>query len=224
MNPGDYTINAVGYVVRKDQIGTPDERPYKLLDASGNPLIMPIGDINPDFRMGFAHTIGFKGLQLYALVDWKKGGDVYNLTRQWLYRDARHGDLSQYPDVAGGFFTSDGLYNNLVANNHFVEDGSFVMLREASLSYTFNGGLFHNFVKSLQVSLIGRNLMTWMKYSGFHPDVTSAPKDENTLSNRYFNGRGSDLRTPNGDPSVFAVDAFNYPIPRTFTFSLQLTF
>lgn len=224
INPGDYTINTVGYVVRKDQLGTPDERPYKLLDAGGNPLIMPIGDINPDFRMGFAHTIGFKGLQLYALVDWKKGGDVYNLTKQWLYRDARHGDVSQYPDVAGGFFTGDGLYNGLVANNHFVEDGSFVMLREASLSYTFNGGLFHNFVKSLQVSLIGRNLMTWTDYSGFHPDVASAPRDENTLSNRYVNGRGSDLRTPNGDPSVFAVDAFNYPIPRTFTFSLQLTF
>ena len=58
----------------------------------------------------------------------------------------------------------------------------------------------------------------------FHPDVSSAPMDENTLSNRVPGARGSDLMTPNGDPSLFFVDTFNYPMRRTFSFSIQVTF
>jgi len=224
INPNDYTVNSVGYVVHKDAIGTPDERPYKLLDASGNPLIRAIGDINPDFRMGFAHTLSFKGLQLYALFDWKRGGDVYNLSKQWLYRDDRHADVSSYDDVTAGFFNGDGLYNAQVANNHFVEDGTFFMLREAAISYSIRQGLFGNFIKSMRLSLIGRNLFTVTDYSGLHPDVSAAPRDENSLTNRFRNLPGSNALTPNGDPNLFAVDAFNYPLARTLTFALQVVF
>ncbi|MEZ5041670.1 MAG: SusC/RagA family TonB-linked outer membrane protein [Saprospiraceae bacterium] len=228
INPGDYVLNAVGYVVHKDQLGTPEERPYKLLDSSGNALVQTIGNTNPRFRMGFMQTFGYKGLQLYGLFDWKKGGDVYNLSKQWLYRDQRHADLSAYENTAGGFFSGNGLYNNLVANNHFVEDGSFLMLREASLSYTLQkgqlGGVLGKSIDRIKLSLIGRNLMTWTQYSGVHPDVSSLPNNDNTLGNRVAGAPGSDRTTPNGDPSIFAVDAFNYPLRKTYTFSLQITF
>lgn len=221
VNPEDYTLNPLGYVVRRDELGTPSERPFKLRDANGNPIVQNIGDINPDFRMGFSHLLGYKGFQLYTLFDWKKGGDIYNLTKQWLYRDFRHGEVSDYPEVAAGFFND--LYNSQVANNHFVEDGSFFMLREAAISYRFKPG-GGRFIQDLKLSLIGRNLFTQTKYSGFHPDITSVPREENILSNRLTNGRGSDIRTPNGDPNVFLVDAFNYPLARTMTFSVQVTF
>ncbi len=222
IDPDEYTLNSVGYMVRKDELGTPEERPFKLKDANFNPLVQPIGDINPDFRMGFANFIGYKGFQIYTLFDWKKGGDIYNRTKQSLYRDARDGDVAKYPDVSAGFFGGEGLYNMLVVNNYFVEDGSFFMLREASISYTFTK--LANIAQSLKLSVIGRNLFTKTKYSGFNPDVTSAPRDENALTNRYQNARGSDLYTPNGDPSIFYVDSFNYPLVRTVTFSLQVAF
>ncbi len=224
VNPNDYTINPVGYVVRKDQLGTDNEVPYKLRDANGNPIVQPIGDINPLFRMGFAHFLGYKGFQIYALFDWKKGGDVYNMTRHWLYRDLRHGEVSRFSDVSANFYGSNGLYNVLVPNNHFVEDGSFFMLREASVSYNFRGFSTNYFIRNLQLQLTGRNLFTKTRYSGFHPDVSAAPRDENTLTNRFQNALGSDTRTPNGDPTLFAVDAFNYPLARTITFSIQATF
>jgi len=225
IDPDNYTLNSAGYVVAAEQLGTAREVPYKLVDASGNPLVQPIGDINPDFRMGFANTIAFRGLQLYTLFDWKKGGDIYNLGRQWLYRDQRHGDVSADPDIAASFYGSDGLYNVLVANNHFVEDGSFFMLREAALSYTFRQptGMF-SAMESIRFSLIGRNLFTITDYSGFHPDVSAPPRDVNTWTNRSPDARGGDQFTPNGDPNLFYVDAFNYPIRRSFTFSLQVTF
>jgi TonB-linked SusC/RagA family outer membrane protein len=224
VNPSDFAVNPAGYVVRENLLGTPDERPYKLVDENGNPVIQQIGDINPDFRMGFAHIIEYKGLQLYTLFDWKKGGDVYNASRQWLYGSERHADLSAYPDVAAGFFGAGGLYNNRVANNHFVEDGSFFMLREAALSLTLRNNILGGLIDGLRFSLIGRNLFTKTNYTGFHPDVTSAPRDENLLTNRILNGRGSDDRTPNGDPALFAVDSFNYPLRRSVTFSLQAVF
>ena len=145
-----------------------------------------------------------------------------------MYRDQRHADVSQYETIAGGFYSGDGLYNNQVANNHFVEEGSFWMLREASLSYTLNKGMLGAWlgksIDRIKMSLIGRNLMTWTNYSGVHPDVSTLPNGENTLSNRVPGAPGSDRTTPNGDPSLFAVDAFNYPLRKTYSFSLQITF
>ncbi|MCB9263892.1 MAG: SusC/RagA family TonB-linked outer membrane protein [Lewinellaceae bacterium] len=228
IDPNEYTLNDLGYVVRKDQLGTPEERPYRLMDEEGNPVIAPIGDINPDFRVGFAHIIAYKGLKLYTLFDWKKGGAVYNLARQYLYGDGRHADVGRYPDVAAGFFEGNGLYNEGRPNNHFVEDGSFFMLREAALSYTLQSTRLQHFlggfVESIQFSLIGRNLFTKTNYSGFHPDVASVPALGYNLSSRFAGQPGSDVRTPGGSPGLFPVDAFNYPLRRSFSFSLQLTF
>ncbi|MCO6478323.1 MAG: SusC/RagA family TonB-linked outer membrane protein [Phaeodactylibacter sp.] len=228
IDPNEYALNDMGYVVRKDQMGTPEERPYRLMDEDGAPVIAPIGDINPDCRMGFANILAYKGLKLYTLFDWKKGGSVYNLTRQYMYGAGRHGELSAYPGVAAGFFEGDGLYNNGRPNNHFVEDGSFFMLREASLSYTLENRQLQNFlggfVESIQFSLIGRNLFTKTEYSGFHPDVAAAPALEYNLSNRFAGQPGSDVRAPQGDPALFLADAFNYPQRRSFSFSLQATF
>ncbi len=228
VNPSDFEKNAAGYLVHRDLLGTPDEVPYKLVDERGNPLIQVIGDINPNFRMGFAHQIRFKDFQIYTLFDWKKGGDIYNRTKQWLYQDQRHGDVSRHADIAASFYGNEGLYNALVANNHFVEDGSFFMLREAAVSYTFQQkqlqGIFGGLFERLKIGLIGRNLFTQTNYSGFHPDVTSPPRDENTLTNRFPDARGSDNNTPNGDPALFYVDAFSYPVRRTISFNLQATF
>ena len=228
VDPNEYTLNDLGYVVRKDQLGTPEERPYRLMDEAGNPIIATIGDVNPDFRMGFAHILAYKGLKLYTLFDWKKGGSVYNLTRQYLYGAGRDADAGSYTGVAAGFFEGEGLYNNGRPNNHFVEDGSFFMLREASLSYTlesrqlqyFLGG----FVESIRLSLIGRNLFTKTNYSGFHPDVAGVPALDYNLSGRFSGQPGSDARTPKGDPGLFLMEAFNYPLRRSFSFSLQVTF
>ena len=227
VNPSDYTINSFGYAVLTSTLGTKDEVPYKLLDENGSPLAQAIGDINPDFRVGISNSIRYKGLKLYTLFDWRQGGDIYNKSKQWLYRDFRHADIPN-TGLPRNFFGSNGLYNVNVNNNHFVEDGSFFMLREAALSYQISPktmeSVFGDILGSIRFSVIGRNLFTITDYTGFHPDVTSSPRTENTLSNRVQNAQGSDAQTPNGDPSLFLVDGFNYPLARTFTFRLELTF
>jgi hypothetical protein len=64
-----------------------------------------------------------------------------------------------------------------VRETPWVEDGSFIKLRELTLSYTFNrdhtdkffGGLFTN----LKVSFTGRNLLLFTDYSGYDPEVSN---------------------------------------------------
>ena len=102
------------------------------------------------------------------------------------------------------------------------------MLREASLSYDFDSdvlsNVFNGFIKNIRLSVIGRNLFTITDYTGFHPDITSTPTGENTLTNRVGNTPGSRAQNPGGDPSVFMVDNFNYPVTKTITGSVKITF
>ncbi|MEM6700981.1 MAG: TonB-dependent receptor, partial [Bacteroidota bacterium] len=81
-SPLDYEINDLGYIVHRDLIGTPNETPVLLTDENGNPQTQVFGNSTPDFRMSFTNSLAFRGLELYALLDWKKGGNVYNRTKQ----------------------------------------------------------------------------------------------------------------------------------------------
>ena len=80
-----------------------------------------------------------------------------------------------------------------------VDDGSFVKLREVSLSYSF-GNL--KFFKDLSVSLSGRNLISWDNYKGYDPEVNAA-------------GQSTLLR---------GIDFGAVPIPRTFRFGIATKF
>ena len=90
-------------------------------------------------------------------------------------------------------------------NSHFVEDATYLKLREVSLRYTFNRsqleGIAGGFFKRVTLSLIGRNLKTWTDYSGFDPEVSTA-----------------------GDAGIYRYDGFGYPNYRSFTGSIELEF
>jgi len=203
----DYVLNELGYYVRQTAYRTRSERPLKYFDATGNSL-QPIGDVNPDFTMGFNNTIQWKGLSLFAVVTWQKGGDVYNYTRQWPYNELRDPDMDQrdVPDVSKkpqGFFTA--FYNNFDPNSRFVEDGSFWRLRELALNYQIPRALVKGVklggFETARLGVVGRNLWTKTKYSGYDPDVA---------------GPGG------GNPFGYKVDYFTYPPYRTFTLMLEL--
>lgn len=204
----DWEINSLGYAVRSDQIGTAAERPLVYLDADGQNTVK-IGDVNPDFSWGFTQTARWKGFQLYALIDGVKGGDIYNFTKQWMYQDGRHGtlDMAKLPvsERRPFQFQTAGLYNGLVANNHFIEDGTYARLRELSVAYNFDPALLSRvglgaLSQGMKVSFVGRNLITWTDYSGFDPEANS----------------GGDFN--------FRIDGFRYPNFRTFTAMIEVAF
>ena len=64
------------------------------------------------------------------LWHWKQGGDIYNVTKQWLYRDNRHGDMDVFDRPAKikrrprAYYQT--LYSAADVNSHFVEDGTYL--------------------------------------------------------------------------------------------------
>ncbi|HJP59344.1 MAG TPA: SusC/RagA family TonB-linked outer membrane protein [Gemmatimonadaceae bacterium] len=200
----DYTTNALGYLVKT---ATPGAL-IKYVDATGADQHV-IGNVNPKFSWGLANNFHFRSFNVYALFDGQHGGDIYNFTKQWMFQDLRHGDMDMRgkPDdqkVPFSVFTQS-LYNGLLASDYFVEDGSYVKLRELSVAYNVGERVFratglNRFANGMKLALIGRNLYTWTKYSGFDPDVTA----------------GSDFN--------FRVDGFRYPNFRTLTGQVELTF
>ena len=76
---------------------------------------------------------------LYGLLDGTRGGDIYNFTKQWMFQDRRHATLDQSARRRRTRrrieYYNVGFYNALEPNSYFVEDGSYVKLRELSASY-----------------------------------------------------------------------------------------
>jgi TonB-linked SusC/RagA family outer membrane protein len=179
-------------------------QPITALDSLGNAAVVRIGDGNPDFRMGWSNTIGWRSVQLFMLWDAQVGGDVYNQTRQRMYQYARHTDVDQAGKPQELKKTTDyyvALYAAASPTDWFVEDASFVKLRELSLKYrlprSFNAALARMGAEQASLSLIGRNLLTFTRFSGYDPEVGS-------VLNR--------------------IDSFDYPRYRTLTGSVEILF
>ncbi|HEU4879107.1 MAG TPA: hypothetical protein VFT21_06630, partial [Gemmatimonadaceae bacterium] len=203
-----YEVNDDGYVVAKGTRGLPTERAIKYVNPQGSDNVK-IGDVNPDYSFGFANTVRFGGFTLYGLLDGTRGGDIYNFTKQWMFQDRRHGTLDQSAKAPENKKAQEyynvGFYNALEPNSYFVEDGSYVKLRELSVSYALSPSMLNSMRflgqgRSVKVALIGRNLKTWTNYSGFDPESSS-----------------------NGDFN-FRIDGFRYPSFRQITGQIEIGF
>jgi TonB-linked SusC/RagA family outer membrane protein len=205
----DYTVNSDGYVIAQGTEGTFYEAPISLdqnNDATKD--VLKIADMNPKFNLAFTTTITWKNLSASMLWHWKQGGDIYNVTKQWLYRDSRSGEQDMYGKAENekkNFSYFQALYSANDVNSHFVEDGTFLKLRELSIYYTIHEKAFTTlkvpFIKGLKIGAIGHNMLTFTKYTGWDPEVSAG-----------------------GDLTNYAMDIFNYPNFRTITFSCEFTF
>ena len=172
-------------------------------DTLGRPLRDPvarkIGDPNPSLMVAFVNDFEiFKNLNVHVQFDGMFGQDVFNFTRRILETPA-FGNGKEYEkelkgEVAVGYFN-----NRRTIFEEYVEDASFVKFRELSISYRFDQDFIKNLgLRSLEVTLTGRNLLSFDNYSGYDPEVNAA--SQSTLV------RGFDWSTT--------------PLPRTWIFSL----
>jgi hypothetical protein len=179
-------------------------QPITALDSTGNSAVVQIGDGNPDMRVGVSNTIGWRNLQVFMLWDAQVGGDIYNNTNQRMYQYGRSRDVDQAGKPQELKKTTDyyvALYSAASPVSYFVEDGSFVKLRELSVKYRLPGRISSALARfganQASVSLIGRNLLTFTSYKGYDPEVGS-------VLNR--------------------LDSFAYPRYRTVTGSFEIIF
>lgn len=181
--------SALTYTVVRDPVtGLPVTTPPNVI------LRKVIGDPNPDWTGSLVNEINYKKASLRFQLDAVQGVDVFNAdwrTRQGVGngKEAEKEHLGIYPR---GYIAS--FYG--VVEQWRIDNGSFVKLREVSLSYNF-GSL--KSIRDITLSLSGRNLISWDNYKGYDPEVNAG-------------GQSTLLR---------GIDFGSVPIPRTFSLSLS---
>jgi TonB-linked SusC/RagA family outer membrane protein len=131
-------------------------------DASGK--LVHVGDGEPDFRVGWSNVVNAGDFTLSTLLDWQHGSKVINLTTQ------NYDANGNAPDQAAAA-------KRLAAHSFlpYIEDGSFVKIREISVTYNLPKNYVSELgpLKTLQLSVSGRNLFTFTSYTGLDPEVSN---------------------------------------------------
>ncbi|MEO1010298.1 MAG: SusC/RagA family TonB-linked outer membrane protein, partial [Bacteroidota bacterium] len=184
--------------------GNPDtQTPQR--DADGQPegttLSKVIGDPNPDWFGSLINEFAYKNFKLRVQFDAVQGFDVFNWNRRLLDNPIFGGGYNVGQELLGnrlkGLGSTAGQANIF---EEFVEDGSFVKLRELALSYSLDSPF--KSVDNIVFSLIGRNLISWDDYSGWDPEINTA-------------GQSNGVR---------GFDFAGVPIPRTYQLGINVSF
>ena len=206
--PDSVVVNEEGYVVRRNEWRTVNEKPILYVDPTGQSVVK-IGNTNPDFNLSAATTLRIGNLSVYGLLDWVQGGNIYNGTRQWPFFENRDRvyDQSRKPVIERKPLSYYNVfYNSINPIDFFVESGTWVKLKELNVSYSFSRRALERLgirvFDNVRIGVIGRNLLTFTKYSGYDPEV-------------------ADLT---GDAFSFRFDGFSYPNFRTVTAVVELGF
>ena len=161
-----------------------------------------IGDVSPDFIVGFSNTFKYKFISLSAQMDWKQGGDVYSGTNRLigLYGSAGFTEdrtsTFQYIDTENAKTNgvlSDGTPNNITRGgaddptamqdfyaNVFsaisemnIYETSYFKLREIALTFDLPRSILEPVkMKAASVSLIGRNFLLWTNLPNVDPETS----------------------------------------------------
>jgi TonB-linked SusC/RagA family outer membrane protein len=192
-NPDGSLLLAPNGLPQRERVGREEGQPSGALDEK------VIGNPNPEFFWSIINEIDYRKFSFRVQFDAVQNFDVFNFTNRL---------LSFYP-FGGGQLYEDELtgalpkgYNaaTFSAFDRFVEDGSFVKLREISIAYNARPEALG--ISNLRLSLVGRNLLSFDNYSGWDPETNAAGQSNTT--------RGFDFN--------------EVPIPRTYSFQVTATF
>ena len=135
-----------------------------------------IGDPNPDFTFGLTNTFSYKGINLSFLIQGSVGNDVYNVGR--MESEGMYDGKNQTTRVLGRWRVPGQITDipkagfEMHNSTYFLEDGSYVRLKDLSLSYDVPvGALKKLHITKLQPYISATNLLTLTKYKGMDPEV-----------------------------------------------------
>ena len=174
-----------------------------------------IGNPNPDFTWGFTNNFSYKNLDLSIFLQGSQGGDIFNLTNVQLTNGDANTTRAYYNSAWTPTNTDTnaprvGNNSNREISSRFIEDGSYVRLKNISLGYTVPSDITEKLgLDNLRLSLSGQNLLTFTNYSGLDPEVS------------YYGSGGNNNTSSN---TAQGFDFGNYPTVRTVTMSLNLKF
>ena len=176
---------------------------YRFVDLNGDGDITAddrtfLGSALPDFTGGIDNFVRWRNLELQAFFQFNFGNEVYNnnlafaeglnsvfapTVRSFEGAWREEGDGDEFPRIGGGVAST----NNRRDSDRFVEDGDFVRLKSAKLSYNIDPEILGRVGgESLQVYVSGTNLITWTNYSWFDPEVNTFGTDNAAAAGTDF--------------------------------------
>jgi TonB-linked SusC/RagA family outer membrane protein len=171
-----------------------------------------IGNAQPLFAGGLNNDFSYKNFSLNVFLQFCYGNDIYshlNNMRNWVFaynnvstdalnRWREQGDVTNYPAPT----RNDPLRNEyLRVSDRWVEDGSYMRLKNLTLSYTIPSDITSRVgVSRLRAYVTGQNLLTFTHYTAYDPEVNSY------------------------DGLQIGVDEGAYPMSRTVIFGINMEF
>ena len=192
----------------------------KFLDLDGDGVInfakdrQIQGNYQPEFTYGATLNLDFKGFDFSAAMQGAYGHEILHLFRRYIYNqegnmNLMRGALSRWQSEAN---PGDGQTNranrlqtgsNGQTSNWHLEDGSYLRIRNIALGYTLPQSILESLrVNNLRVYVNVLNPFTFTDYLGYNPEVNSRP--DNALNP--------------------GEDYASYPLPRTYSVGLNLSF
>lgn len=145
-----------------------------------------LGNAEPNVYLGIVNNFSYKQFSFSFMINATLGGKIYNQFKQNLTNFANSGGPS-LPEAIYGAWTTQGdiatypYYpdkdtrgsQRAGGNSMFLEDGSFIRLSSAKLTYRLDNKIANKlFTKNLAVYAYGLNLLTYTNYSGFDPEFS----------------------------------------------------
>ncbi len=166
-----------------------------------------IGDPNPKFTYGMTNDLSYQGFNFSVFIQGSQGNDIFNASR--METEGMYNGMNQSTRVlqrwrVPGQHTEVPKANFDMKNStYFVEDGSYLRLKNISISYNIKGNILSKWgVNRLQPFISATNLLTLTKYKGFDPEV-----------NQY--GNSGELQ---------GIDWGTYPQTKSFVLGINLEF
>ena len=205
------------------------ENGQRYIDANGKPEIdfserQKVGNAFPDFVSSIGNNLKWKNLGLNFLLEWKKGGDLYDAGRR---NSIRNGilTLTEFRDVDtvldgvmddgnGGFttnttstFIDQNYYRSSTdfnrASEILIQDASWVKLRNIGLTYNIDADLIKKFhLERLSITASAQNILLWTPFDGFDPE-----------GNQYSAGS-----------NVYGFTGLNVPVSQSYSFGINIGF
>ena len=140
-----------------------------------------LGNPIPDIIYGFNIGLGWKGFDFSMQWGGTIGNDIYNTTRLYinntLSSTQKERKMLNYwtptnTDTNVPRLTATDANNNMRVSDRFVEDGSYLRLRNAQIGYTLPNNVIEKVkLQKVRIYLSGQNLLTFTNYSGLDPEV-----------------------------------------------------
>lgn len=171
-----------------------------------------IGNPTPAWNFSMNNSFAYRNFDLQIFLQGVAGNDIYNANRvtlegMYTIRNQTTKVLDRWTGEGTSNSVPRAIYSdpnkNTRTSNRFIEDGSYLRLKNVTLGYTLPESLIKKaYIRNVRIYMSAQNLLTLTKYSGFDPEVAA----------------GSD-----GEKS-FGVDKSSYPLTRTVSFGVDIKF